>query len=797
MPAKVSSLEGKTPKPAPLREVVSVESSDLFTLRSFERYNPDQLAQKKGGLGIYSRMMQDEQVKAVMQFKALSIIGRGHQFVFGHTELPEEEQLKRVAVMEAMVKRMRGSFQDALLAMLRAYRFGYSLCEIVTDTITVEGASYTGINQIIPRDVSAFQFYTNEYGELERFTQRIGLRETDLDYAKFLHYVQNPDEDAWYGQSELRAAYRPWFMKDTAIKFWMQYLERMAGGFAAVELGESEIKPGTPDYNALQGMLQNLRGTMGVMLPRGVTMELVTPGTTDAYQKAVEFHDLAIAKSLLIPNLLGLSNSGQTGAFAQSQTQLEVYFMTIAADSSRLEHALNEQLFAPIAALNWDDGEFPRFQFKSASADQIKWIVETFQKLVGANVAVPTEADEMWLRKLLDAPVRDESDSPLVTPAQKAASDAMEAAKTQSGPGNADQSTDASNAHKEPTDAGAGATFTAQQAAELIEGAVAKLREELTPKPVEKKQFPALHYAMQRVDFTVIVQRASVLEHDTAQAVAKLSARAVRRMLSPERLPELLDNDTADIGELKFDSADIGKIKAAFRSSLERAWSMGLMQAMDEISKAKKQSYSDDARKLKFADLRNKASEYFDSNAFRMAGNLTDAMRSIIQQELLSGVRSGTRPEQVAATVYERLIRKGMTTLEAMQIEEPREEIRALAEESLADGLEVANVPAYLNTLARTNTFEALNEARYAEFTDPAVADFVEALEFSAILDDRTTEICTAMDGHIHAVGSAVWDKYRPPLHYSCRSVLVAVTKLDGWDGQESEEPTVEPQDGF
>lgn len=32
---------------------------------------------------------------------------------------------------------------------------------------------------------------------------------------------------------------------------------------------------------------------------------------------------------------------------------------------------------------------------------------------------------------------------------------------------------------------------------------------------------------------------------------------------------------------------------------------------------------------------------------------------------------------------------------------------------------------------------------------------------------------------------------------HNCRSVLVPVTVIDGWDGQESPPPTVEPAEGF
>jgi uncharacterized protein with gpF-like domain len=40
-------------------------------------------------------------------------------------------------------------------------------------------------------------------------------------------------------------------------------------------------------------------------------------------------------------------------------------------------------------------------------------------------------------------------------------------------------------------------------------------------------------------------------------------------------------------------------------------------------------------------------------------------------------------------------------------------------------------------------------------------------------LDDRTSEICSELDGKIFR--EADIDKYNPPLHYNCRSVIVPV----------------------
>lgn len=304
-----------------------------------------------------------------------------------------------------------------------------------------------------------------------------------------------------------------------------------------------------------------------------------------------------------------------------------------------------------------------------------------------------------------------------------------------------------------------------------------------------------LSRAEARVDFSVIGTRTGTLETEMTTALARLTAKAAKRIV--DRVPELLTTDVEAIGSLKIDTMDTGKIKAACRDVLDRAWSAGLAQAMTETQRVRKRVYSSEERKLKFSSLSDGAMQYFEAKSFRMAGDLTERMRSLIQNELLQAVKSGKRPEQVAADIYAALIRKGLTTLEATDLAEDRIELRARVEEALLDALPTVNIPSYLNTLARTNIFEATNEARFAEFTDPAVADFVVALRYSAILDDRTTAICEALHGATYLPTNPLWDTYRPPNHYNCRSLLVAVTTLDGWDGQEDDPPSVEPQDGF
>jgi uncharacterized protein with gpF-like domain len=98
-----------------------------------------------------------------------------------------------------------------------------------------------------------------------------------------------------------------------------------------------------------------------------------------------------------------------------------------------------------------------------------------------------------------------------------------------------------------------------------------------------------------------------------------------------------------------------------------------------------------------------------------------------------------------------------------------------------------------------------MKKARYSHFTDPALDGFVEAIEYSAILDDRTTDLCKHLDMRIYESDDPIWDEYRPPNHFNCRSLLIPVTIIDtevvGKDNLEgtrySKQPILEPQEGF
>lgn len=411
MTGKVVPLSQAFPEQRP-DQVVTYDL--LSTSVTGWRLNSDDLVGVRG-LRIYGKMAADEQVKAVLNFKRDAITARGWQFKFcAGATLSLAEQEKRVHLFSRIVASLRGSFSDALNAIMTGRAFGFSITEKVYGQIEVDGKTWPAINMLLGRDPTSFRFYTDEYGivnRLEQQTQRAGL--VEVDRARVIHYVHAPEWDHVYGRSDLREAYRSWYIKDQVLRLWPMYLERFAGGFlhAAVD---AETSLSSAESDSLDDALRNAKSLGAIRTPPGVTLNVIhPPANADAYQNAIEFHDLAIAKALLVPNLLGISNSGGTGAYAQSQTQLEAFYWTLNADATRLEECLNEQLFRDLGDQCWGDGEYPEFRFKPASLEHVKWVVTTWNDMVAKGTAIATETDEAFLRRLMEMPERTEKDKTL------------------------------------------------------------------------------------------------------------------------------------------------------------------------------------------------------------------------------------------------------------------------------------------------------------------------------------------------------------------------------------------------
>jgi len=723
--------------------------SKLFT--KFPKYNPDELIGRKGHK-IYRQMMIDEQVKAVVRFKRDAITGRDYQFVMPNEDA-DKDTSERVEIYDDMIRQTFGSFVDGMNYILMAMHQGFSLTEKLVDTFDFKGKPYLGIHSLIPRPFDTFEFDINQYGEINNIIQRVEGQEQTIDLDRFVYYVQNPEFDQHYGQSDLREAYRSWYAKDVIIRFYNQFLERFAGGFVIGKpsAGGSLI-PGTPEYTQMLAAMNNIQTQTSILLPNNIELDVSRPSTTDQYEKAIALHDLQIAKSLLVPNLLGITPQANSsgGGFAQANTQLEAFLWTLDADATRLEEAINEQIIIPLNQLNFADGNGPLFRFKSLSETKKMEMIKTWQELVTAGAVEASDTDEHHLRELMNFPTKGE---PLeLTPEIGLPNEVPPASRD-----------------RDPV---------------------------AEPNQQRTNNSAAFERAMKRVSFNVIERKANVIESEGVITIEDKMANMVADLVA--RIEEekwgTPAGGVAGINNIDFNPRQKTKVRKSMDTVLNAAWALGTQHSKTELASARQERFQ-----INMGRIDEDAAAFLKVNGFRMFGNLSDDMKVIVQNILVNGVKFSWTSKEITNKIYDELTREGFVSV-ASNSEATGRSITALTEQ-LDDAVSLHRI----KTAVRTNVFEAINEARFSTFTDPELDGFVEALEYSAILDSRTTRICRHLDDRLYPADSDIWNKYRPPNHFNCRSILVPVTVIDtDVEGKDlaagsrfSKPPSISPQSGF
>lgn len=79
-----------------------------------------------------------------------------------------------------------------------------------------------------------------------------------------------------------------------------------------------------------------------------------------------------------------------------------------------------------------------------------------------------------------------------------------------------------------------------------------------------------------------------------------------------------------------------------------------------------------------------------------------------------------------------------------------------------------------LNTLIRTTTANIITESNFKDFEDNK--DFIKKLKYTAVLDNRTTDVCRENNGKLFSIDQS---KGMLPAHWNCRSFWVPVLDED------------------
>lgn len=202
----------------------------------------------------------------------------------------------------------------------------------------------------------------------------------------------------------------------------------------------------------------------------------------------------------------------------------------------------------------------------------------------------------------------------------------------------------------------------------------------------------------------------------------------------------------------KFQPERLKEVQPRYLKKMETSFRLNFVDLFKEsYSIAQKELFPNQPLKYK-ANVDLLPQEFIDvikAESFETVGDYATQIKKKTKNILMEGIKTGTPEGEVVKLL--------------------RDELQSTSER-------------WLSTVVRTKSTEVFNKARriYWE-TDPLAKEVVTAYEFSAIMDDRTSDICSSLDGKIFNSSDAAMHRMEPPLHFNCRSVLVPVTKFEDY----------------
>ncbi|MBQ3395474.1 MAG: minor capsid protein, partial [Synergistaceae bacterium] len=227
--------------------------------------------------------------------------------------------------------------------------------------------------------------------------------------------------------------------------------------------------------------------------------------------------------------------------------------------------------------------------------------------------------------------------------------------------------------------------------------------------------------------------------------------------------------------------SDIQELPSKFTQTLERTLRQALAQGywlnhvyVQELRHAKQGTKYHGRINLSDKDEEEKLIEVLQ--AF-MNEEVSDEWQEVIPESAVNWLKdyvpklAGVLSADVLEKTRE-VIRGSMMTGSTLQ-----ERMKALRESS--DVL-LRMTDARIETIARTEITRADSMGRLIEMKGN---DDVIGVEFSAIMDDRTTEMCAERHGLVMRLDDPRLPENTPPIHPRCRSMLLSLTVYDYPDG--------------
>ncbi len=720
--------KGDSPPGSMFQEVTTADSymNEKYQLRP---YNPDDLWQKKGNYDLVDTMREDDQISGLLYLKKLLIVGKW--------EIESETDGVEVFLKWNLCEGLDELFDKKMINMLSGIDYGFSLTEKIFKPAETPYGQKIILSSLKTRAPHSFEFETDNKGNIEYVRQLVAYgKDLKIDIAKFIHYTYQKEFDNPYGKSELNTGvYRAWWSKDNIIKFWNMYLEKYGMPTA---VGKYPKSGGGKDKSDFKKVLKNIQAATAVTMPDDFTVDLLQAAkesTSGGFEAAVNKHDTSIARHMLFPDLTGVSGASTGGgSYSLGQEHFGMLYETINNERKQLELLINREIITPLVLWNFGKGAEAKFRFITIDQKKKDMQLKNFLEAIKSGKIPPTPEHINHFLKEIDFPEISEE----------------EFAKREQDEKDKIDKEDEMNRNK--IEAMKKNPLVPGQPVEPVPPIKEKPKDKKNPIPpikpeikkkTEQKDFAGFYRELtvyeQRVDFVEIQRVGEKINDGNKDELAQSYKLSINGLVDEIKRKKIIERKRLDLVNgltLKGTS----KITKQIKGIMVDGYKLGTVTAKAEIKK--KDFLVDTIDVLSDEEVALWLNEFAFYVSNMEAGFILGKVKPILMET----------------------IRNGSSTVDAInQID------KALKgyDITVAGGLN------RIETIVRTTTSKAFNQARTQEFEK--VKTEIIGYQYSAILDNRTSDICNALDNQVFKPSEM--NTYNPPNHFNCRSLLVPVFK--------------------
>jgi SPP1 gp7 family putative phage head morphogenesis protein len=713
-----------------------------YNLSQYQQYNPSPLVIKKT-MNLFDDMyMRDEQIKACYNLKRRFIVSNGFNIIIQDQEDEKQKEIQDF-LWYVLNDGYDGLFNRDLFQLVSALQYGFSVTEKVFKIFkTGKYKGMIGVKYLLCRPPHSFLFYLSDKGELEKIEQQVdsGIID-DIDVNNLIIYTFDKQFSNPYGISDFTTAYTPYFSKLLISKYKNIYTERFAitPMFATYPMGANkELK------EDLLNMVTNLQGKSVAVFPNDVNVQALSidkQATAEFFKEATREEDIKISRGMLVPELLGFSEHN-TGSQSLGIEQFDIFLNTaIYSEQAIIEDLLNEKLLKPLIKFNYGEQEYyARIEFNKPETKDKEKMYRLWIDAVSEGVVRSTIEDENIIRNDIGFSDREEEEDEAIEPK----SEPTKKTKDEEKPKGENEDDD----KKEFVD---------------IEDDI-KYRRKLTEFEEKNADIDNTVESFEKLELKFANNLSEVVNDIRLYTENKIQKEKI-----------IVNKDFKAINNFTLKSKHSKQLKFVFGKGLEYGFDQGIKDTKINIKKGSKSAPAEfkeemvemaDTLQYNVGSLKPKeAISYIQNRKFTLAGTEESFILKNVKFILEGGITNGKTESQVIT-----------------ELEDFFQKYNVYQYTSKGELENINDITGRLTSVIRTTTTDAYNRGLFQAYNDPKVKNMIAALQYSAIIDDRTTDFCNSYDGRIYNANDSIWDTINPPNHYSCRSTTIPVFTFDKYE---------------